>query len=481
MLVQFYDEVEDELLKFVVIVSKYQDKWVFCKHKERNTYELPGGHREDESIDEAAIRELKEETGALTFDIEPVCVYSVTGKNRVNATGEEQFGMLYYADITSLETDLHSEIEQIYFFDQLPKRWTYPKIQPLLIEEVERRRQLEHKLNDSFVKGVQLHNQTIYIEEYQEEWPLLFEREKKRLLEILKDNALAIEHIGSTAIPGLAAKPIIDILLLVEDAKDEATYLPALESHGYTLKIKEPDFEMHHMFKGPDTDINLHVYSKGATEANKNIMFRNYLRTHPKALKMYENEKKRLAKRKWKYVQNYADAKSEVVNILLQEAMNFYENKNEMVKIKNGVHYIDEMKQLIIEYTNMLQRDLSFQQLDEELNDLAFKYSYPHGRMLIAFYDNQPVGCVAFYQHNETRCEMKRLYVKDQYRHLKIGEMLVNKLLDLAKEDGYKKMVLDTITPLTAAIHLYHKVGFKETKPYYNNPMDDVIYMKKEL
>ena len=101
MKVKFYKKVDDALLKFAVIIAKSGGKWVFCKHKERETYEIPGGHREvGELIDETAKRELREETGALKFTIEPICVYSVTGKNRVNSSGEETYGMLYFADIT---------------------------------------------------------------------------------------------------------------------------------------------------------------------------------------------------------------------------------------------------------------------------------------------------------------------------------------------------------------------------------------------
>jgi 8-oxo-dGTP diphosphatase len=136
MKVNFYNKVDDELLKFAVIISKYNGKWVFCKHKERNTYEIPGGHREpNENIFETAKRELVEETGAIDFDIRPICVYSVTGKTRVNETGEESFGMLYFANIYSFEKELKSEIERIELFDELPGEWTYPLIQPLLIAE----------------------------------------------------------------------------------------------------------------------------------------------------------------------------------------------------------------------------------------------------------------------------------------------------------------------------------------------------------
>lgn len=138
--VKFYDAVNDNLLKFAVIIARHEGKWVFCKHRERDTYEVPGGHREDgEEILDTAKRELAEETGAVDFEISPVCVYSVTGKNRVNETGEETFGMLYYADILSFDQELHSEMERVELFRELPEKWTYPLIQPLLIQEYQRR------------------------------------------------------------------------------------------------------------------------------------------------------------------------------------------------------------------------------------------------------------------------------------------------------------------------------------------------------
>jgi len=141
MKVNFYDYVEDQRLKFAVIISKSQGRWVFCKHRERDTYEVPGGHREPgERIIDTAKRELCEETGAIQFDIEPVCVYSVIGKNRVNETGEETFGMLFFAEIYSFKEKLHCEMEKIEFFDELPEKWTYPLIQPLLVKEYERRK-----------------------------------------------------------------------------------------------------------------------------------------------------------------------------------------------------------------------------------------------------------------------------------------------------------------------------------------------------
>lgn len=138
MEVKFYDTVSDDLLKFAVIIAKHNGKLVFCKHRQRNTLEIPGGHRENgENISDTARRELYEETGALDFKIEPICVYSVTDEN--NFDGEETFGMLFFAEIFSFEKELHSEIESICLLDGLPDKWTYPLIQPRLIEEAKRR------------------------------------------------------------------------------------------------------------------------------------------------------------------------------------------------------------------------------------------------------------------------------------------------------------------------------------------------------
>ena len=131
--VKFYEQVDDELLKFAVILSRTQGEWVFCKHKERTTYEIPGGHREaGETIRETAERELRDETGAVEFDMKQVGVYSVKTEE------SETYGMLFAADIFSFE-DIHSEIESILITDDLVEQWTYPLIQPKLLEEASRR------------------------------------------------------------------------------------------------------------------------------------------------------------------------------------------------------------------------------------------------------------------------------------------------------------------------------------------------------
>ncbi len=129
-----------------------------------------------------------------------------------------------------------------------------------------------------------------------------------------------------------------------------------------------------------------------------------------------------------------------------------------------------------------LGSDLSVQKVAAEFYKLHEKYLPPNGRLLCAQADNgEIVGCVAYHKHNDQRCEMKRLYVKPDCRKNNAGRLLVDKIIELARQDRYTEMVLDTIKPLQSAIRLYKKVGFTETEPYYNNPIDDVVYFKKQL
>ena len=135
--VRFYDEVEDHRLRFAVVLARSGGKWVLCKHRERSTLEVPGGHREPgEDIEAAARRELHKETGAVDFTLRPVCVYAVV---RDDAPGE-RYGMLYAAEIAAFDPELHSEIERTVLLDSLAGvDWTYPDIQPRLLEEARRR------------------------------------------------------------------------------------------------------------------------------------------------------------------------------------------------------------------------------------------------------------------------------------------------------------------------------------------------------
>jgi len=161
----------------------------------------------------------------------------------------------------------------------------------------------------------------IHLAEYDHAWPVLFEREAGRIRSLLRDRVLLLEHAGSTSVLGLAAKPIIDMILAVADSADEPAYLPALEAGGYVLRIREPDWLEHRLFKGPDTNINLHVFSAGSSEIKRMLAFRDRLRTHDDERLRYEAAKRELAAREWTYVQHYADAKGVVVEEILVRAL----------------------------------------------------------------------------------------------------------------------------------------------------------------
>ena len=161
----------------------------------------------------------------------------------------------------------------------------------------------------------------IFLAEYDPEWPALYEREAARVRSILGDRVRLLEHAGSTSVPGLSAKPVIDMILAVPDSADEPAYVPPLEAAGYVLRIREPDWFEHRLFKGPDTNINLHTFSGGSPEIDRMLAFRDRLRTHDDERIRYENTKRELASREWTYVQYYADAKGEVVEGIIARAL----------------------------------------------------------------------------------------------------------------------------------------------------------------
>ena len=160
----------------------------------------------------------------------------------------------------------------------------------------------------------------IEIRDYDPEWPRLFEREAARVRSVLGDRVVRLEHAGSTSVPGLPAKPIIDMVLELPDSSDEPAYLPDMEAAGYTLVIREPEWFEHRVFKGPDTNINLHVFTAGSPEVERMLRFRDWLRSNPADLELYVRTKRELAARDWKYVQQYADAKSAVVQEIMARA-----------------------------------------------------------------------------------------------------------------------------------------------------------------
>jgi len=168
----------------------------------------------------------------------------------------------------------------------------------------------DKKLEIGLIGGSE--KRVIQIVDYNEHWPIKFEAHSKTIRDSLGDVAINIEHIGSTAVPGLAAKPIIDMLLIVKDSSDEHKYLKELQMAGYQLRVREPDFHEHRMFRTLEKDVHIHVLSAGSSEIDRYLVFRNRLRINAIDRKEYEATKRKLAAAEWSDMNDYATAKSTV-------------------------------------------------------------------------------------------------------------------------------------------------------------------------
>ncbi len=169
------------------------------------------------------------------------------------------------------------------------------------------------------------HNGPIQLDKYNPEWPVRFLEIARKIQDALGVELIAIEHVGSTSVPGLSAKPVIDVLLVVSDSTAEEHYVPQLEKVGFSLRIREPDWFEHRLLRPSEADANIHVFSNGCVEIRRMLAFRDWLRTDESDRLLYKATKTRLAAQTWKYIQNYADAKSEIVEEILARALNTYD------------------------------------------------------------------------------------------------------------------------------------------------------------
>ncbi len=160
----------------------------------------------------------------------------------------------------------------------------------------------------------------VHLEPYDSEWPRRYDLLATRIRDALADTVQLLEHVGSTSIPGLPAKPVIDIVLAIPDAPDESAYVPHLETAGFELRIREPDWFEHRLLCPHDASANLHVFSSGCEEIDRMLLFRDWLRDHDEDRALYERTKRDLARRTWKYMQEYAEAKSQVVQEIMARA-----------------------------------------------------------------------------------------------------------------------------------------------------------------
>jgi len=191
------------------------------------------------------------------------------------------------------------------------------EVDPALTERI---RNSQEEQDAAWIYGPPTTSGPVNVVEYDPDWPSLFTREQQRIQQILGDTALSVDHVGSTSVPGLAAKPIIDIDLVVPNSADESTYVPQLEAAGYLLIIREPDWHEHRCLKGPDTNINLHVFSPGSPETQRHAVFRDWLRTHSDDRELYARTKLDLARQEWTDTRGYTQAKDDVIDAIYLRA-----------------------------------------------------------------------------------------------------------------------------------------------------------------
>ena len=160
----------------------------------------------------------------------------------------------------------------------------------------------------------------IFLADADPAWVSQYAREESRIRAALDGRAILIEHVGSTSVPELPAKPVIDIVLVVADSAAEATYVPDLEVAGYQLQLREPDFHEHRLLRDHDPHVQIHVFTVGSPEVERMLLFRNRLRAIPQERDLYQRTKRELADRQWEYIQDYADAKSSVVEEIISRA-----------------------------------------------------------------------------------------------------------------------------------------------------------------
>ena len=183
---------------------------------------------------------------------------------------------------------------------------------------------IEERLREVIIGDIE--PQTFVVVDYDPAWPERYRHEEERILAALGEAALSVEHIGSTSVPGLAAKSIVDILLVVENSADEASYLPALEEAGYVLCVREPDFDEHRMFRTPQKDVHLHVFSRGSKAIERYLLLRDRLREDEEDRELYARTKRELASREWPSMAHYAEAKTAVIEGIMAGAAARFES-----------------------------------------------------------------------------------------------------------------------------------------------------------
>ena len=363
----------------------------------------------------------------------------------------------------------------------------------------------DEELQNLTVGELKPHNANITLVEYDPHWPNAFIKEANRVRSVLENKIIQLEHVGSTSVPGLCAKPIIDMLLVVEDSADEPSYVPALEAEGYTLQIREPEWFEHRMFKGPDTDINLHVFSLGTSEIDRMLRFRDWLRSNETDREKYAQVKRGLAKNKWRHVQHYADAKTLIVQEIMERASFDLENgipeknlfmmckalnSNAISELSDEYHVrtcrrdeLDIWKEMPFDDVKSAKEYNRF--MTEYFNDVygSKEDLFFQKCLFVCDKNDTPIGTCFVWKAYEKISTIHWFKVRKNYEGSGIGRALLSIVMRSIKENDYP-VFLHTQLSSFRAIKLYSDFGFAFlTDPiigYRKNDLEECLTILKE-
>jgi GrpB-like predicted nucleotidyltransferase (UPF0157 family)/ribosomal protein S18 acetylase RimI-like enzyme len=308
--------------------------------------------------------------------------------------------------------------------------------------------QLDAHLDTVLIGGRE--RREIVIADYDPQWPRRFEAERQRIGSALGDAALRIEHIGSTSVPGLAAKPIVDVLVPVSDVRDESSYGPALEHAGYELRVREPE---HRMYRTPKRDVHVHVWNEGDPEVDRHLAFRDRLRASPDDRSEYERLKRSLAQREWSDVNHYADAKGPLIEAILAGAKQSQIRRARssdavaVAGLLGDLGYPTEVRDAAAQLERLLDREDAGVLLYED--------------------DGEPVGLMTYHVFDliyrpRPHCRITALAVSPQRRREGIARALVNAVEAIARGRACFRIELTTRPDRADALHFYEACGFAE-------------------
>jgi GrpB-like predicted nucleotidyltransferase (UPF0157 family)/GNAT superfamily N-acetyltransferase len=309
--------------------------------------------------------------------------------------------------------------------------------------------QLDAHLDTILIGGRE--RREIVIAEYDPGWPQRFAIERGKVAGALGAAALRIEHVGSTAVPGLAAKPIIDVLVMVPEIGDEDSYRPALERAGYELRVREPE---HRMFRTPDRDVHVHLWGDGDPEVGRMLAFRDRLRESPSDLADYEQLKRSLAQREWSDMNHYADAKGPLIEAILARAVRhglirpaLASDVSAIAALLGDLGYPTELEDAGAQLARLLDRD--------DVGVLVYDDS------------GEPIGLIAYHvfdliYRSRPQCRITALVVRGDHRRRGIARALLEAVEALARERGCFRVELTTRVDRPDAMGFYAACGFED-------------------